>query len=80
MAWYFLTETSHVELLNITDPACPTRGGGGDLHRCLVTVEGAKIQKNNLRDIPLEKKRTEVRGRPAPACEPQCFRRSLFFD
>lgn len=50
MAWYFLRKTSHVELLNITDPDAQHKGGG-ELHRCLVTVEGAKIQKNNLHQI-----------------------------
>lgn len=28
MAWYFLSETSHVELLNITDPAAQHEGVG----------------------------------------------------
>lgn len=52
MAGYFLSKTSHVELLSTIDLTTQHKARGGvsgrlALQRCLVTVEGAEIQKGN---------------------------------
>lgn len=52
MAGYFLSKTSHVELLSTIDLTTQDKARGGvswwlALQRCLVTVEGAEIQKGN---------------------------------
>lgn len=80
MAWYFLMKTSHVELLNITYLTAQhkARGGGldqtGDLHRCLVTVEGAEIQKeNNLNRFHLKGLASRGQEEASAVCEPPYF-------
>lgn len=60
-------------------PWCPTRGGG-DLHRCLVTVEGAKIQKNNLHYIHGRQLVSRGQREAQASVWAAVFWCSLFFD